>query len=118
MLRKIKSFFTQPDQDLVLAYQYKMPDSIGVGVSKDGGVYIAKIEKINEQSIDSTTTFLVESESMQGLVIRLNDLLFDYLEFPEDIKAYMPKLLPPREFLAQEGALLSNSKVQELVFAR
>jgi hypothetical protein len=118
MLDKIIQLFSnEPDEDLVMAYQYKIPSSINVDIDKQDGYYIARVERINNQPLD-TSTFLTEAQSVVELVAEVNDMLFDYLGFPDNIKSRMPRLLPPVEFLEKEGALLQSGDSKELVFAK
>lgn len=116
MLEKIKqiiSSFSPPDQDLVMAFQYKVPKSILVEVEKHGEFYTAKVEKINDEYL-STSTFMTEAETLPLLVTEVNDMLYTYLDFPENIKSRMPLLLPP-EFAELQ---LQNAHSKELVFAK
>lgn len=117
MFRKIVELFSQPDLDVVMAYQYKLPHSISVEINKDNGHFILHVDKINENKL-TDTTFYVEADSAIELVDELNDSLMDYLDFPDNIRSRMPKLLPPKEFLDQEGITLASSASQNLVFAK
>lgn len=113
LLQRIKDLFSSPDIDEVIAYQYKIPHSITVGVVKEGGYFLAKVEKIDDQELKNDT-FITEAKTMTELVIEVNDMLFTYLDFPEKIKSRMPQLLPP-EFAEQE---FKKKTKKELVFAK
>lgn len=117
MLEKFKELFSVPDQDEIIAYQYKIPKSITVSVNKKDGLYLAKVEKINDELL-SSTTFLTEADTLTELIKDVNDMLLTYLDFPENIKSKMPQLLPPAEFFEKEGVSLKSSAHKELVFAR
>jgi hypothetical protein len=117
MLEKIKDMFsTPPDQDVLMAYQYKLPHSIIVDIKKSDDGFIARVEKINDKSIDDTT-FLTEADSLTDLVTEVNDMLLTYLDFPEEVKPRMPQLLPP-EFAFQEFAKLTSQTEKALAFTK
>lgn len=109
--------FFQPDIDTIIAYQYKLPHSINVEINKDNGHFILHVDAINEEKLQNTT-FYVEADSVSELVDLLNDSLLDYLDFPDNIKSKMPKLLPPKEFLDEEGITLTSFAKEKLVFAK
>lgn len=111
MFNKFTDFFSPPDQEEISAYQHKIPTSITVGITKDGDYYIARVEKINDETLKDST-FIAESKDRDQLVEEVNNMLLTYLDFPNRIKAKMPKLLPPAEFYKNAR----NSK--ELVFAK
>jgi hypothetical protein len=113
VIQQIKQIFSQPDPDEVIAFQYKVPRSITVEVVKEGDYLIGRVEKINDEALDNAT-FITEAKTMTELVIEINDMLYTYLDFPENIKTRMPRLLPP-EMAAQE---LKRSSHKELVFAK
>ena len=117
MLEKLKNLFSEPDSDTVIAYQYKLPHSIGVEINKEDGHFILHVNEINDDKLEDTT-FYVEADSVSDLVFELNDSLLDYLDFPNNIKSRMPKLLPPKEFLDEEGISLSSFSNEKLVFAK
>lgn len=117
MLEKFKELFFQPDPDTVIAYQYKLPNSIGVEINKDNGHFILHVDAINDEKLQNTT-FYVEADSVLELVELLNDSLLDYLDFPDNIKSKMPKLLPPKEFLDEEGVAVASFAKEKLTFAK
>jgi hypothetical protein len=117
MFEKIKGIFSQPDADTVIAYQYKLPRSINVDINKDDGHFVLHVDSINDEKLQNTT-FYIEADSVLELVELLNDSLLDYLDFPDNIKSKMPKLLPPKEFLDEEGIALSSFANEKLVFAK
>jgi len=116
MFQNILQYFSQPDQDEVIAYQYKIPSSITVCVGKDHEYFIAKVEKINDKKLDKDT-FLIEAKTIPSLVHEVNDMLLTYLDFPDRIKPKMPQLLPP-EFEMKTLLSLKNSLHKELEFAK
>lgn len=117
MLEKLRLRFAQPDPDEIVAFQYKLPRSITVSVDKRDGMYLAKVDKINDEELD-TTTFLTEAKTLIDLVTEINDMLLTYLDFPENIKPRMPKFLPPAEFFEHEGLVAKGALHKELVFAK
>jgi uncharacterized protein YjgD (DUF1641 family) len=116
IFQQIKQYFSQPDQEEVIAYQYKIPHSITVAVTKEAGCFIAKVVKINNEALKSAT-FMTEAKTMTELVIDINDMLLTYLDFPENIKPKMPQLLPP-EFATRDSKAFKNASRKELVFAK
>ena len=116
LFQQLKQFFSQPDLDEVMAFQYKIPHSITVAVTKEDEYFIAKIEKIDNRKLKNDTV-MTKAKTMPELVIEVNDLLLTYLDFPENVKPRMPQLLPP-EFAAQTLKKLKNAAHKELVFAK
>jgi len=117
MFENLRGIFSQPDTDTVIAYQYKLPQYINVDINKKDGHFILHVISINNEKLNNTS-FYVEADSVFELVDLLNDSLLDYLDFPDNIKSRMPKLLPPKEFLDDEGVALSSFAKEKLVFAK
>jgi len=114
LFHRLKQLFSpEPDFDEIVAYQYKLPRSIIVEISKDGEHLIAILKKINDEPL-SNDTVMTEAKNMLGLVAEVNDILLSYLDFPEDVKSKMPQLLPPEMELSK---MISNQHKQ-LVFAK
>lgn len=115
MFNRILSILQAPDPDLVMAYQYKLPESINVRITPSANGYIASVDKINNKPLNETT-FIIEAETGTELVNEINDMLLAYLDFPQNIRQSMPKLLPPEHAL---NALDKNTQANKaLVFAK
>lgn len=115
----IKAFFeliNQPDIDTVIAYQYKMPSNIEVQITADKEIFFAKVKKINDEDLLNTTV-ITEAESIDDLVVSVNDAILTYLDFPENIKTRMPLLIPPQMAEKQLHAM-QGAKHKDLVFAK
>ena len=115
----IRAFFeliNTPDIDTVIAYQYKMPSNIGVQIRKDGDIYFAKINKINDDNL-TQATIVTEAKTVDKLVASVNDALLTYLDFPENIKSHMPLFLPP-EVAKNQLESLQTSKSSNLILAK
>jgi hypothetical protein len=113
IFQRLSKNLNQPDLDEVLAFQYKIPNSITVDIVKEGDQFIARVEKINGEELKKDT-FITEAETINELVVEVNDMLLTYLDFPENIKPRMPQLLPPESELKR----LIGTKSRELVFAK
>lgn len=104
MFERIKSRLFPVSDDVIIAYQYKMPHSISVEIKKTEDGYIARVDKINDEPM-SDTTFMVEAKNESQLVNEINDMLLIYLDFPYNVKERMPKLLPP-ELAMKQGKVV------------
>ena len=113
---KLYDLISKPDLDTIVAYQYKIPSSIEVEITKYGDVFSARIKKINNEEM-SRATIVTEAGDMTELIASVNDALLTYLDFPEKIKPRMPMILPP-ELSNQNLHKLAKSKHQDLVFAK
>lgn len=116
IFEQIKLLFNQPDLDEVIAFQYKLPQSITVNIRKEGGYLIAKVEKIDGKGLEDATV-MTEAKTVVELVAEVNDMLLEYLDFPDNIKPRMPQLLPP-EIAEKELQRLKSTSRKELVFAK
>lgn len=113
ILEYIATYFSKPDLDEVMAFQYKLPRSIVVEIKREGDHFIARVKEINGEAMDKSTV-ITEAKNRVDLIKEINDILLTYLDFPENIKPRMPQLLP--EGLTE--AELSSLNKKELVFAK
>jgi predicted RNA binding protein YcfA (HicA-like mRNA interferase family) len=90
---QIKSAFgASVDVDVLAAYQHKFPRTIRVEIHRDKKYLTAIIKSIDDKEIG--TGFATEGRDENELIEMINDAVQTYLDFPPEVCAQMPLLLP------------------------
>jgi len=91
---KIKQLFDKPSIEELAAYQHKIPSTVAVRTTKDpsSGALVASVVKIDNKKVKGA--ILTEADDYEELIEMVNDAVLTYLDIPERIAVYMPKLLP------------------------
>lgn len=106
----ISSIFHRPSNIELAAYQHKMPSNIDVQLSRDQNTneLIATVVRIDGKLVEGLITTSAKNDN--ELIDMINDAVMEYVDIPESIAFFLPKLLP-------EGDMYINKKTN-LVLAK
>lgn len=109
LFHHIKRRLSGVDIETLAAYQHKQPDRISVSIvyDSDHRIYTARVIKLDGKIVKGA--IVTEAKSVDDLVEMINDAVFTYLDFPEDVKLYVPRLLPVNWNLQENSFLKKNT---------
>lgn len=91
-LAQLKSAIFGIDLDVVAAYQYKIPKSIGVEVRKEGKMFTGIVKSIDGKDLGSG--FATCGRDEHELIRMVNDAVQTFLDIPPEVCIAMPLLIP------------------------
>lgn len=100
------------DPDSVAAYQTVLPHDIRVNVKSDDGVFIAKIQKVDNKDL-SDSLLITEAKDMETLIRNVNDLLYTYVDMPTQIRPYYGNIFVPENYNPK-----TKTKNKELILVK
>ena len=95
LLKAIKFRFFRVSEDELFALEWKKPETLKVFIEEADGGDFARIVNYTD---DNVVTW---AENGEELIKQVNELLYDYLDIPTNIRQYYGYFLPPEEVRKQ-----------------